>query len=79
MERFTSYFDGMEIVNAAEGVSGYNYYGFNRWGREEWGIKKIKIDETEYSYLIGTGLTNYATAWANKTSLTFKSPSQFNI
>ena len=79
MERFKSYFDGMEVVNYAANVSGYDYYGYKRWGRQEWGIKKVKTDSTEYAYLIGTGASAYATAWTNKSTITFKSPSEFNI
>lgn len=79
MDRFTSYLDGMGIVNQAENLSGYNYYGYNRWGRDEWAIVKIKTDSTTIAYYVGTGLTEYATAWANKTGLTFASPSKFNV
>ena len=79
MERFTSYLDGMGLVDYLENSGGYNYFGYNRWGAEEWCIMKQKIDETTIAYLIGTELSNYATAWANKASLTFKSPSQFGV
>lgn len=79
MQRFTSYLDGMSLVNKAEAVSGYDYYGYNRWGREEWAIIKIKTDGTTLEYYVGTGLTEYATAWANKASLIFSSPSKFRV
>ena len=79
MERFTSYLDGMSLVDKATAVSGYDYYGYNRWGRAEWAIVKIKADGTTQSYLVGTTLASYATAWTNKDTLTFASPSQFNV
>jgi hypothetical protein len=77
MERFTSYLDGMGIVNQTPTpITGYNYFGYNRWGSEEWAIMKEAEDHSTMQYLIGVDLTEYATAWANKTGLSFKSPSQ---
>ena len=77
MQRFTKYDEGMSIVNIATGESGYNYYGKQRWGSSEWCIIKANIAGTEYTYLIGN--TGYSTAWTNRGSETFKTPSQFDI
>jgi len=75
MNRYTSYLEGMDIVDIAEDESGYDYYGFNRWGSEEWCIKKVKTDFSEVRFIVGN--KDYTTNWSGRGSLTnWKRPSE---
>ena len=68
MNRFTSYLDGMDIVDIRQNEAGYNYYGFNRWGSSEWAIIRESIDGLEFRIAVGN--SDYETNFNNRASLT---------
>lgn len=61
--------DGMNVVDIAEAVDGYNYYGFLRHNGN-WAIMREKTDGTEYRFAIGAD--SYTTAWTNKATQNYK-------
>lgn len=63
MSRYESITKDMHIVDIAESVGSYNYYGYvDKIGK--WAILREKTDGTEYRWAIGG--SDYSTAWTNK-------------
>lgn len=71
MSRFNSITEGATVVDIANGVGSYNYYGFIR-KNGEWIIMREKTDQTEYRFAFGA--SDYSTNWTNKASLTYGLP-----
>lgn len=68
MSRYTKITDGASIANVDD-TGDPSYYGYSRTDGS-WVIQKGSSSGTVYTYAIGRG--NYATAWTNRASLTYK-------
>lgn len=68
MGKYTSYLDGMDVVDIRQNEAGYNYYGYNRWGNPEWAIMRETIDGSELRIKVGN--SDYETNFVNRGSLT---------
>jgi len=71
MQKSSGITDGMKIVDTAEAVGGYNYYGYLRHNGE-YVIMRENTAETEYRYNIGG--YDYSTNWTNKATISYGLP-----
>ena len=73
MGRNTKILDGATVNDIEEGVT-YNYYGYSR-SDGSWVIMRTNTAQTSLRYALGG--TDYATAWAGRTGLTYKTADEF--